>query len=125
MRVPRWLPPLLWAGVIVFATSVPASALPRRIGGYDKAIHFTMYAVLAALVTRAVLGGSVRARLLALVLVIVGTVAFGAVDEWHQRFIPGRSTELGDWIADSAGAIVATAFMALRSTRATQRRATA
>jgi VanZ family protein len=32
--------------------------------------------------------------------------AVGALDEWHQDFIPRRSMSFADWIADSSGAIV-------------------
>ena len=35
---------------------------------------------------------------------VKGGMAYGATDEWHQSFVPGRSTELADWIADTAGA---------------------
>jgi VanZ family protein len=33
--------------------------------------------------------------------------AFGVGDEWHQSFVPGRSSEWGDWVADTAGAALA------------------
>jgi UDP-2,3-diacylglucosamine pyrophosphatase LpxH len=36
-------------------------------------------------------------------LVFMGVALFGATDEWHQYFVPGRSCELGDWVADSLG----------------------
>ena len=111
MSVPRWLPPLLWAGVIVFATSVPAPFVPRRLAAIDKVIHFAMYAVFAALVTRYVLNGRQRLRLA--LLSIAGVAVFGALDEWHQRFIPGRSTEFGDWVADSTGGVAGALVVSL------------
>ncbi len=36
-------------------------------------------------------------------LVFVSVSLFGATDEWHQFFVPGRSCEFGDWVADSVG----------------------
>jgi VanZ family protein len=36
-------------------------------------------------------------------LVFVAVSLFGATDEWHQFFVPGRSCEFGDWVADSVG----------------------
>ena len=98
-----WLPPLLWAGVILFATSVPSSLVPRQLGPYDKVVHFTMYAVLAALVTVAVLRRGALARWLLVTALAVS--AFGAADEWHQQFIPGRSMDVRDWVADSLGGV--------------------
>ena len=36
-------------------------------------------------------------------LVFVAVSIYGATDEWHQLFVPGRSCEFGDWLADSVG----------------------
>lgn len=116
MNVRRWLPPLLWAGVIIFATSTPAELVPSQVTTFDKIAHFTMYAILAALLTRHISEATGRWRAAALAIVIA--VVFGAVDEWHQRFIPGRSTELADWHADSLGALAGATIMALASRRA-------
>ena len=43
------------------------------------------------------------AAALAIVLLIS---CFGALDEWHQQFIPQRSMDLLDWTADTVGATV-------------------
>ena len=102
MKGRHWLPPLIWAGVIVFATSMPKTMVPRQVGHWDKVVHFAIYAVLGALVTLAV---QRRTAIRILALVVCAVAAFGAVDEWHQRFIPGRSTEFADWIADAAGGL--------------------
>ncbi len=118
LRVRRWLPPLLWAGVIVFATSVPTTFVPPQLSPFDKAIHFSMYAVLAALLAWYVLEN--RKLLPATILSLVLVAAFGAADEWHQRFIPGRSSEFADWVADSLGGVsgvVAAAFYTRRQGR--------
>ena len=104
MNVRRWLPPLLWAGVILIGTSLPGSLVPRQVSAFDKALHFTVYAILAVLLTRQI--SEVTGRWRAAVLAIALTAAFGAADEWHQGFIPGRSQELADWLADSLGAAV-------------------
>jgi VanZ family protein/UDP-2,3-diacylglucosamine pyrophosphatase LpxH len=36
-------------------------------------------------------------------LVFVAVSVYGATDEWHQFFVPGRACELGDWVADTLG----------------------
>ena len=77
-----------------------------------------MYAVFAGLLAMSVRQKSALLR--PLILTVIGVAAFGAVDEWHQQFIPGRSMEFGDWVADStggvAGAIVAS-LLILRTKR--------
>ena len=75
--------------------------VPTALGRYDKVVHFTMYAVLAGLLT---VSFRVKWPLLrSLVVAITIVAAFGAVDEWHQRFIPGRTTDVVDWVADTIG----------------------
>jgi VanZ family protein len=116
LRVRRWLPPLIWAGVILVATSLPGSLIPPALSPFDKVVHFTMYGVFGALLAReaSFVMGTWRAALIGVLL----ASAFGAADEWHQRFIPNRSTELADWQADSLGALVgALGVAAYRSAR--------
>ena len=113
LNVRRWLPPLLWAGVIILATSMPSGLVPQQVTAFDKAAHFSMYAVLAGLLARHLSEGTSvwRAALIAIAI----AACFGAIDEWHQQYIPGRSTELADWYADSLGAAAGTLLFALYS----------
>lgn len=87
--------------LVLVGTSWPSIKLGPDGLPLDKLAHFTAYGVLAALSLRATL----TPRRLATVLVVLVCVSvLGAVDEWHQRFIPGRSMSFADWIADTAGA---------------------
>ncbi|WP_286354040.1 VanZ family protein [Geothrix oryzae] len=40
-------------------------------------------------------------------LVLAAVSLYGASDEWHQAFVPGRACEFGDWVADTVGGILA------------------
>ena len=104
MKARRWLPPLLWAGVILLGTSLPSEAVPIQTSRIDKILHFTIYTVLAFLLTRQLVVGFRLWQ--AIVLAVAFSMAFGALDEWHQKLIPGRSTEFADWVADSLGAVI-------------------
>lgn len=92
---------MAWASLILIATSVPipGTFVPASPLGADKLVHIALYAILAWLCCRAVPVTSMRAA--------IGTFAvtsiFGAVDEWHQRFIPGRQPATADWFADTLG----------------------
>jgi len=103
LNIRRWLPPVAWAAVIITATSMPSGVVPQGVGSYDKAAHFGMYAIFGYLLTRD--GFGVAGRWWSAVLAVIVASGFGAVDEWHQQYIPGRSTELADWHADTLGAI--------------------
>jgi len=111
LKVRRWLPPLLWAGVILFITSVPGRFVPHQVGPYDKVVHFTMYGLFAVLLALDFDSGTGRWR--AVFLAIAIAVAFGAADEWHQSFIPSRSADVADWQADSIGAACGALLFAL------------
>jgi VanZ family protein len=95
--------PLLVAATIFFASTRSTVAMPG-ITNFDKIAHFSVYGLLATLLER--LGRGPRAVALALLL----TSLYGASDEWHQSFVPGRSCELGDWIADTLGGALAIAL---------------
>jgi VanZ family protein len=98
----RWLPPALWAALILVLTSVPAP--PDITGGIphlDKVIHFCLYAAQGWLVARALR----TRRMLSLTLALLAVSAFGAFDEWHQQFFV-RDTDILDWIADTIGGAV-------------------
>lgn len=99
----RWTPPVLWVALILVGTSWPGLKLGPDELALDKVAHFSSYAILAALALRA----TSRPRdWLTAVAVVAAVSALGAVDEWHQGFIPSRSVSLADWAADTAGACV-------------------
>ncbi len=98
-RLRAWGPVLLWAGIIFAISSQPT--LPVSLGsGRDKLAHFAAYAVFGVLAGRAL----PPRRGFALLAVLLGA-AYGASDEIHQHFVPGRTVELADWLADSLGVI--------------------
>jgi VanZ family protein len=98
----RWLPPALWAALILVLTSIPAPPdAPGGIPHLDKAVHFLLYASQGWLVSRAL--RTRRSPLL--VAALFGIAAFAALDEWHQQFF-ARDPEILDLIADTIGASV-------------------
>lgn len=105
----RWAPPVVWVAVILVGTSWPGVSLGPDGLPLDKVAHFTAYAVLAALMLRAT---STPRSWVSFALVLAAVAAFGAVDEWHQSFIPRRSMSFADWVADVSGALVG--LMAVR-----------
>jgi hypothetical protein len=97
-----WIWPVAWAGVI-FAASSRAQVVDVNLSGLDKLVHLLVYGLLGVLCCR--LGRSPRSAVLAVLVVS----AYGATDEWHQSFVPSRSAEAADWVADTLGAALAVA----------------
>lgn len=98
----QWIEAGLWLGFQLLLTSVPGSSLPSEATPPDVVAHAGVYGVLSVLLVRAGLAaGWPRRRL---VLAFAGVAVLGAVDELHQRFIPGRDAAVADWFADITGA---------------------
>ncbi|HYW51960.1 MAG TPA: VanZ family protein [Gemmatimonadaceae bacterium] len=93
-----WLPAIIAVGILT-ATSWPTP--PAMPHDSDKVVHFTSYALLGAAVAWA---ARVTRWMRAMFLIAAVSLA-GAADEWHQQFIPGRATDVRDWLADTAGAV--------------------
>ena len=93
---------LFWVGLTFLLTSIPHLEVPEGIPFWDKGAHFAFYGVtgfLCALWRRESGHPAKRAVLYAVLFVL----AVGAVDEIHQHWIPGRSADLLDWVADTLG----------------------
>jgi VanZ family protein len=93
----------MWAAFILILTSIPGSHLPPLPSrNFDKVVHLAIYGILGWLTARAWSNGS---RITAVIAVVALISCFGALDEWHQQFIPQRSMDLLDWAADTTGAM--------------------
>lgn len=115
-----WLPPALWAGIILVGTSLPRVPGPDVVG-FDKVSHLIAYGALGALLLRAF--RSCRPRGSATAWTLAAGGLYGALDELHQSWIPGRSTDVLDFAADFTGLVIAVAAVwtweRLRDYRAT------
>jgi VanZ family protein len=91
-----WLPVLAWAAVIFAFSSSPS--LSTGLGGWDtllrKGAHMTEYAILGALLLRA-LGRETPA--------LAAGIAYAATDELHQHFVRGRHASPLDILVDAVG----------------------
>ena len=102
-----WLPLLVWMGVIFAGSSI--GSLPR-VGGKatdgvaHRVAHMLEFAVLGALVLRATSSGQ-RITKRELIITVIVVALYGASDEFHQRFTPGRSSEGLSVLFDVAGGL--------------------
>lgn len=101
-----WLPALTWAATLFVLSSQPV--LPSPPGVDDKMAHALSYGLLGVLCLIGLAEGEWRRvtwrRCLAAVVL---AAAYGATDEFHQSFVPGRSPDLADLVADAFGAALA------------------
>ena len=91
-----------WVALTLTLTSIPDPEFGPSFPGADKLAHFVFYGVMGFLFVlwrREIGTGSAAAVIWAAIFAAL----LGAVDEFHQQWIPGRSMELLDWATDFAG----------------------
>lgn len=100
---------LVCSAMIYRVSSAPVTLPMPGFPAQDKLLHMLTYGVLAGLTWQTARAWTLHhpgrwAWLYATV--------YGATDEWHQYFVPGRQCDLWDWVADTLGA--ALVILALR-----------
>jgi VanZ family protein len=102
-----WAPVLVYMALLFHASSL--AELPAVASTVsDKLEHWLAYAVLGALLLRALVGGLGRsATVRTAFLAVAIAAAYGASDEFHQHFVPHRSMDAYDLLADTTGAAAA------------------
>ena len=107
-RIAFGLVAVFWAGLTFWLSSSPDA---QGVGGFlnlsppwDKFYHAGNFGVLAGLLYLA----SGRAW-----LAILLASVYGASDELHQAYVPGRSSDVLDWLADTAGATISVLLLYL------------
>jgi hypothetical protein len=104
-----WLPVVAWAALIFTLSSIPD--LGTGLGGWDlalrKAAHVAEYAVLGALLFRALFlaGRPLQGARTVAWAWLIGA-AYAASDELHQHFVSGRQASALDLVFDAVGVAV-------------------
>jgi VanZ family protein len=97
----RWLPPLLWMGLIFFLSAQPD--LPHAPGEWLDAVlkkfgHAAEYLLLFCMLLRAWRYSRSPAK--ALDAALLATALYAVSDELHQAFVPGRHANWYDVLID-------------------------
>lgn len=113
----RTLPGVAWFFLVLVLMCLPGDEFPKEDWMekiyLDKVIHTGVFGVLAFLfIWPAVHAATSTARLKGLSILVVACVSiFGLIIEFIQLyFIRGRSFDILDWVADTAGAVMAGFF---------------
>jgi len=98
-----WGPAALWAGVLFLLSAWEDPSGISVLELPDELLHLGLYTVLGAALWWA---RDFRHP---------GTApwpfwglgwVYAASDEWHQSFVPGRTPQPGDWVADAVGVVL-------------------
>lgn len=112
------IPAILYAALIFFMSSLPGEELPDlSIFSFDKIVHGIEFGLFGMLLYRAFrFPAAIRHPFL---WTVVAGIPYAALDEIHQRFVPGRNCDIYDFLMDSIG-LVAFAALSHRLNRAKQ-----
>ena len=101
-----WFPLIIYCILIFWQSSFPSIESVPELLYSDKLLHFFAYAVLGALFLRAYRTLRIRDNLNLLIMFsILSSSLYGISDELHQYFVPCRSAEGMDILADILGSV--------------------
>jgi VanZ family protein len=91
----RWLDPQISPAALIMAQT-----LIRKLG------HITEYAILAALLWRALRTETEWKMSMVFAMACVSCAIFAASDEFHQSFVPSRTSSVNDVLIDVCGGLI-------------------
>jgi VanZ family protein len=108
-----WGPVILVMALIFTASSLSDPGAPPG-GMSDKTEHGLAYAALGAALIRALADGRASAMSLRRILLAAAIAAlYGASDEFHQHFVPNRTPDVLDLVADALGGLAGAVLLAV------------
>lgn len=103
-----YLPAIFWACVIFAVSHLPSYDIPSMVAAIDDVIlHFLEYSVFGFLLAHAFVGPKNKLPWKRIIIAVVAGMIYAATDEFHQSFVPGRTPEISDFLADTIGIISA------------------
>ena len=115
-----WLPVAVYMAIIFVLSAQSYLPTPLIFGGHDKLEHFLIYLGLALLAFRGAVISPLMWRSGPYFQSLCLAALYGASDEYHQRFVPGRTADALDWLADVLGAAVGLVIVSIVRKRFTK-----
>lgn len=111
-----------WMALIFFLSSQSRLPLPELDWvASDKLAHLTAYGILGVFYLLSFTKSLQRMPWSLVLLATLSAATYGATDEYHQSFVPGRDSSFGDLIADFAGALIFSGMAKIILTKISQR----
>ncbi|GMK41616.1 hypothetical protein PCCS19_46730 [Paenibacillus sp. CCS19] len=130
LRLFRLLPAILVMGAIYWLSDQPSSEMNTvflpwfqelfpAMEGFDWG-HYVAYFVLALAFDY--YGGERSDRVSVKIIIVLLCTLYGITDEYHQRFIDGRTSDYHDLLHDAIGAFAAVSLVGIPAIRRCWRR---
>ncbi len=106
-----------WMATLFYLSHQTVLDAPDPFTHVDKLYHAAAYGLLGGLLLLSMQPKPEGYTGRQVFLSVMIASAYGISDEFHQSFIPGRSAESLDWLADTGGALMACLLIARLSRR--------
>jgi VanZ family protein len=108
LRIASLLLTCCWIAAIYYLSSRSDINFEISFAAKDKLFHMAAYGLLGVFIL-----GIMRPSLTGysynqVALATLMATVYGVMDEWHQSYVPGRSSDPLDLVADFVGALLAT-----------------
>lgn len=118
----KFIPAIIWFFIVLFLLCLPGDEVPDMDSWFhllhmDKAIHFSIFGVMAFLFMAPPGMADFPAEKKMITFIAIGAAVclWGLATEFIQKYyVPGRSFELTDWISDTCGSFVAVLIARIR-----------
>lgn len=111
----RWgIALVLYSALIFWLSSAPRELPLPELPLQDKLIHLAAYGLLASIAIQWLAKAGFGISLQQVAIGTLYAILYGASDEWHQSFVPGRDSNVADWMADGVGALAVALFLIWR-----------
>ncbi|MEO5650065.1 MAG: VanZ family protein [Ginsengibacter sp.] len=109
----KFLPGIAWFFIVDILTLIPGSDVPKigwlNIPYFDKIVHATLFGGLTILFCLPFFKAhfSLQKKINYFIRISLAAITWGITIEFIQKFyVPGRSFDLLDWAADTAGVLI-------------------
>ena len=97
---------LAWAGVIYYLSSQPGTDTPLLFPFQDKLYHAVVFAILGFLGMGTMKADTHGYQAWQVRMITALVILYAILDEFHQRFVPGRTADVFDVMADVTGGLL-------------------
>ena len=112
----KFIPGIIWFFLVLILIALPQQNIPEVDDWYhqiyiDKWIHAGIFGVLAFLFMWPFLKSASDSNKKVFFIIALLASIWGYLTECIQIFVPGRSYDLLDWLADSTGVLIVLLFI--------------
>ncbi len=113
ISIKKFIPGIIWFIIVLILICLPGKVFPKvkpwfEELDFDKIIHITMFGILNLLFVSPLFKSDLNLsnKKKSILFITLFFIGWGFITECIQLFVPKRSFDLLDWLADSIGILI-------------------